>query len=278
MKKPVGKYGKFGKKVTRTPDYPSLKKSSGRNTKGKKEADGEKDHSTRLNKYISNSGICSRREADKLIENGEVKVNGKVVKEMGFKVNPGDLVEFRDKKIRPEKFVYVLLNKPKNFITTMRDERGRKTVMELVENACDQRIFPVGRLDRATTGLLLFTNDGDLAQKLSHPSSSVPKIYHVSLERPITEEDFEKIREGTELEDGVLKVDDLALVNEDATQIGIKIHSGKNRVIRRLFEHYKYNVTRLDRVMFAGLDKKGISRGHWRFLKEKEVIRLKFFQ
>jgi 23S rRNA pseudouridine2605 synthase len=278
MKKPVRKYGKYGKKVTRAPEYPSLKKAAGRKKPVDKGAPEKKDHSTRLNKYISNAGICSRREADKLIENGEVKVNGKVTREMGFKVQPGDVVEYQGRKIKPEKYVYVLLNKPKNFITTMKDERGRKTVMELVENACEQRIYPVGRLDRATTGLLLFTNDGDLAQKLSHPSSSVPKIYQVTLDRPISEEDFAKIKEGTELEDGLLKVDDLAIVNEDTTEVGIKIHSGKNRVIRRLFEHYKYNVQRLDRVMYAGLDKKGISRGHWRFLKEKEVIRLKFFQ
>lgn len=279
MKNPGNKYGKFGKKITRAPEYPSLKKSAvRRKPDDKKGIPEKKDHSTRLNKFIANAGICSRRDADKLIESGEVRVNTKVVREMGFKVNPGDVVEYKGKRISPEKYVYVLLNKPKNFITTMKDERGRKTVMDLVGNACEQRIYPVGRLDRDTTGVLLFTNDGELAQKLSHPSSTVPKIYQVSLNRPISEDDFEKIKAGTELEDGLLKVDDLALVNEDATQVGIKIHSGKNRVIRRLFEHYKYNVLRLDRVMYAGLDKKGISRGHWRFLKEKEVIRLKFFQ
>ncbi|QNL23229.1 rRNA pseudouridine synthase [Hyphobacterium sp. CCMP332] len=232
----------------------------------------------RLNRYISNSGICSRREADKLIADGEVKVNGKVVMELGTKVGKDDRVEFKGKVIQPEKYVYLLLNKPKGFITTLSDPKDRKTVMELVSKATEQRIYPVGRLDRMTTGVLLFTNDGDFAQKLIHPSMAVPKIYEVVLNRALKDEDLEKIKEGTELEDGVVKVDDIAIVSSDAKSVGVKIHSGKNRVIRRLFEHYHYQVEKLDRVMFAGLDKKGISRGQWRYLSEKEIIRLKYFQ
>lgn len=232
----------------------------------------------RLNRYISNSGICSRREADKLIADGEVKVNGKVVRELGTKVGKDDRVEFKGKVIQPEKYVYLLLNKPKGFITTLSDPKDRKTVMELVSKAAEQRIYPVGRLDRMTTGVLLFTNDGDFAQKLIHPSMAVPKIYEVVLNRALKDEDLLKIKEGTELEDGMVKVDDIAIVSNDAKSVGVKIHSGKNRVIRRLFEHYNYQVEKLDRVMFAGLDKKGISRGQWRYLSEKEIIRLKYFQ
>ncbi|MEQ8360945.1 MAG: pseudouridine synthase [Cytophagales bacterium] len=232
----------------------------------------------RLNRYISNSGICSRREADKLIADGEVKVNGKVVRELGTKVGKDDKVEFKGKVIQPEKYVYLLLNKPKGFITTLSDPKDRKTVMELVSKAAEQRIYPVGRLDRMTTGVLLFTNDGDFAQKLIHPSMAVPKIYEVVLNRALKDEDLLKIKEGTELEDGMVKVDDIAIVSNDAKSVGVKIHSGKNRVIRRLFEHYHYQVEKLDRVMFAGLDKKGISRGQWRYLSEKEIIRLKYFQ
>ncbi len=232
----------------------------------------------RLNRYIANAGICSRREADKLIADGEIKLNGKVVKELGTKVKKTDKVEHKGKVIQPEKFVYILLNKPKGFITTVSDPEGRKTVMELVSKAAEQRIYPVGRLDRMTTGTLLFTNDGDFAQKLMHPSMAVPKIYEVSLSRALSEADLLKIKEGTNLEDGLVKVDDIALVTEDGKNVGVKIHSGKNRVIRRLFEHYNYQVEKLDRVMFAGLDKKGLSRGQWRYLNEKEIIRLKYFQ
>ena len=232
----------------------------------------------RLNRYIANAGICSRREADKLITAGEIKVNGKIVTEMGMKVGTKDKVQYKGKFISPEKSVYILLNKPGGFITSMKDERGRKTVMDLVKKACNERIYPVGRLDRATTGLLLFTNDGEFAQKLSHPSKSVPKIYEVTLNRPIEGEDFESIGKGTMLEDGMAEVDDLAIVSNDKHSVGVKIHSGKNRIVRRLFEHYGYTVVRLDRVMYAGLDKKGISRGNWRKLTEKEVIRLKYFQ
>lgn len=232
----------------------------------------------RLNKFISASGICSRRDADKLIEAGEIKINDKIIKEFGYKVKKGDKVQYKGKEIQPEKNVYVLLNKPKGFITTTNDPRDRKTVMELVKKACDERIYPVGRLDRQTTGLLLFTNDGDFAQQLAHPSKAVPKLYEIVLDKGLSKNDFESILLGTELEDGILKVDELAIVSEDNTHVGVKIHSGKNRVIRRLFESYGYLVQKLDRVMYAGLDKKNLPRGKWRFLSDKEVIRLKYFQ
>jgi 23S rRNA pseudouridine2605 synthase len=246
-----------------------------------KSEDAEKESASdpkRLNKYIANSGICSRREADKLIEAGDVKVNGKVVTQMGYQVQPKDKVQYKGKFIKPEKNIYVLLNKPKGFITTTKDPEGRKTVMDLVKKACEERIYPVGRLDRHTTGLLLFTNDGDFAQKLAHPSQSIPKLYEVLLDKAMSDSDFEKIQKGTILEDGELKVDDIAIVSPDSRSIGVKIHSGKNRIIRRLFEHYSYTVVKLDRVMYAGLDKKGLTRGHWRMLNEKEIIRLKYFQ
>ena len=264
------------------PEYPKLRSKPKKKFVPKKKVSEEakvvEDKSLRLNKYIANAGICSRRDADQLIESGEIKLNGKVVKEMGTKVKKGDKIEYKGKIISPEKFVYVLLNKPKGFITTTKDPEGRKTVMDLVSRACEERIYPVGRLDRLTTGVLLFTNDGDFAQKLAHPSQSIPKIYEVSLNRAISEKDFLQIKEGTELEDGMLKVDDIALVSDSASIVGIKIHSGRNRVVRRLFEHYKYSVEKLDRVMYAGLDKKGLSRGQWRYLSEKEIIRLKYFQ
>ncbi len=226
---------------------------------------------TRLNKYIANSGVCSRREADKLIEAGKVTVNGKVIKEMGYKVQTKDVVKFNGRKLNPEKKQYVLLNKPKGFITTTSDPKGRRTVMELVKNACDEQIFPVGRLDRATTGLLLFTNDGDLAKKLTHPSGKVKKVYQVSLDKPITKNDFLAIVEGLTLEDGPVKVDDLAIVGPDDKELGIEIHVGKNRIVRRIFESLGYQVIRLDRVVFAGLTKKDLPRGQYRMLSEKEI-------
>lgn len=229
----------------------------------------------RLNKYISNAGICSRREADKHIEHGMISVNGKVVTELGYKVQRGDTVKMGSKLLKPEPNVYVLLNKPKDFITTTEDPQERKTVMTLVANACQERIYPVGRLDRNTTGLLLFTNDGELAEKLAHPSNSMKKIYQVTLDRPLSKEDFEKIAKGLRLEDGVAKVDDLAFVSDDKTVIGIEIHSGRNRIVRRIFEHVGYKVMYLDRVMYAGLTKKDLPRGTWRYLDEKEVVQLK---
>jgi len=236
------------------------------------------DDEIRLNKYISNSGICSRREADTLIQNGDIRVNGEVIMEMGYKVQRADVVTFKGKNINPEKPVYVLLNKPKDFITTTDDPMERKTVMELVGNACKERIFPVGRLDRNTTGLLLFTNDGELAAKLSHPSNQIKKIYQVTLDKPLTKADEETIIEGFTLEDGDVKVDDLQVLSKDKTILGLEIHVGRNRIVRRVFSHFGYEVIALDRVTYAGLDKKDLPRGKYRFLTEKEVINLKYFK
>ena len=230
----------------------------------------------RLNRYISNAGICSRRDADKLIEAGEIKVNNKVVTEMGYQVKPTDIVKYGNRKLNREKPVYLLLNKPKDFLTTTDDPNDRKTVMELVKNATESRIYPVGRLDRNTTGLLLLTNDGELADKLTHPSNEIEKIYQAELDKPLTDEDFEKIKEGLTLEDGEIKVDDLAKVTPDGYVIGVKIHSGKNRIVRRIFEHLGYEVTKLDRTTFSGLTKKDLPRGSWRFLTERELVKLKY--
>ncbi len=230
----------------------------------------------RLNRFIANAGICSRREADEYIKAGHITVNNKVVKEVGTRVAIGDTVRFKGKRLDPEKKVYILLNKPKDFITTVDDPRARKTVMELVRNACPERIYPVGRLDRLTTGLLLFTNDGDLAAKLTHPSHGAVKIYQASLDRPLDIEDMKKIADGVDLEDGHVKVDEIAYTDEaDRSEVGIRLHSGKNRIIRRIFGHFDYKVTKLDRVFFAGLTKKNLPRGKWRFLNEKEIVKLK---
>jgi len=229
----------------------------------------------RLNKYIANAGICSRREADTFIAAGNVTVNGKPVTEMGYKVKKTDDVRFDGRKLNPEKKEYVLLNKPKNFITTTRDEKGRRTVMELISSASNNRLYPVGRLDRNTTGLLLFTNDGDLAKKLTHPKHGVRKIYHVHLDKNVALADLRKIREGLELEDGKIEVDEVDYVSgATKKEVGMEIHSGKNRIVRRIFEHLGYEVSKLDRVVFAGLTKKDLPRGHWRFLTEQEVINL----
>lgn len=230
----------------------------------------------RLNKYIANSGACSRRDADIYIASGNVRVNGEVITEMGYKVKPGDTVVFDGKRITPEKKEYVLLNKPKGFITTTRDEKGRRTVMDLVSGASGARLLPVGRLDRNTTGLLLFTNDGELAKKLTHPKYGIRKIYHVSLNRNLHYEDLQKIEEGLQLEDGPVRVDEISYIdNASKSEVGIKLHSGKNRIIRRIFESLNYEVIKLDRVIFAGLDKKKLPRGHWRPLTRQEVINLK---
>jgi 23S rRNA pseudouridine2605 synthase len=259
------------------PTY-DLKRYDDREKKKKaKDLDDFKDAKMRLNRYIANAGICSRREADELIQAGEIKVNGEVVTEMGYMVGPEDTVQYGKKKLNREKMVYVLLNKPKDFITTTEDPEGRKTVMDLVNNASKERIFPVGRLDRNTTGLLLFTNDGELAQKLSHPSHKNAKIYQVELDRPLVEADFIKVQEGVELEDGKAEVDELAIITPDKKTIGIEVHIGKNRIVRRIFESLGYDVVTLDRVQYAGLTKKDLPRGKWRFLSEKEVIRLKYF-
>ena len=235
----------------------------------------EKD-TIRLNKYIANSGICSRREADELITQGLVEVNGKVVTEMGYQVQKTDRVVFDGQSITPEKPVYVLLNKPKGYISTTKDEKARKTVMDLVANASPYRLFPVGRLDRQTTGLILLTNDGHLTKKLTHPSFGVKKIYHVTLDRKLSVEDLRTIADGVRLEEGLAEVDSISYIEgKPKNEVGIEIHIGWNRVVRRIFKKMGYEVEALDRVIFAGLTKKNIKRGHWRILTEMEVNNLK---
>lgn len=233
----------------------------------------------RLNKFISNAGVCSRRQADEYIKAGYVTVNDVAVLEMGYKVKPSDIVKFKNRKVQNEKKVYVLLNKPKGYLTTVSDDRERKTVMELVSTVKDVRLYPVGRLDRNSTGILLMTNDGELAQKLSHPSGEVTKVYQVELDKPLDQKDLLKIREGVELEDGKANVDQVeyTLPRGDDKHVGIELHSGKNRIVRRIFESIGYEVQKLDRVLYAGLTKKNLPRGKWRFLTEKEVIFLKYF-
>jgi len=230
----------------------------------------------RLNKYISNSGICSRREADKFIKSGSATVNGKIITEMGYKVTINDEVRFDGALISPEAKRYVLLNKPKNYITTMDDERGRKTVMELVQTASKERIYPVGRLDRGTTGLLLFTNDGEMAKKLTHPKYQVKKLYQVTLDKKLAMRDLQKIEANFELDGKMVFVDKISYIeNKPKYEIGIEIHSGRNRIVRRIFENFGYKVIKLDRVIFAGLNKKNISRGVWRHLTQLEINTLK---
>ena len=233
----------------------------------------------RLNRYIANAGICSRREADTYIAAGSVSVNGKVITEMGYKVKLTDDVRFDGRKLNPEKKEYILLNKPKNFITTTNDEKGRRTVMELVSSASKNRLLPVGRLDRNTTGLLLFTNDGDLTKKLTHPTHGVRKIYHVHLDKNLALADLRKIEAGLQLEDGAVQVNDVSYIQgAPKKEVGVEIHSGRNRIVRRIFEHLDYHVTKLDRVIFAGLTKKDLPRGHWRHLTEQEVVNLKMIK
>ncbi|MBA6155927.1 rRNA pseudouridine synthase [Tenacibaculum sp. S7007] len=229
----------------------------------------------RLNKYISNSGICSRREADTYIEHGSVTVNGDLVTEMGYKVQPGDEVRFDGTLISIEKKRYILLNKPKNYITTMEDDRGRKTVMELIANATKERIYPVGRLDRNTTGLLLFTNDGEMAKKLTHPKHDVRKLYHASLDKKLSLSDLDKLRGDVIIEGRKVFIDAVSYVEgERKTEVGIEIHSGRNRIVRKIFENYGYTVKKLDRVVFAGMTKKNLPRGRWRELTSQEVNNL----
>lgn len=230
----------------------------------------------RLNKYIANSGICSRRQADDLIKQGLVTVNGKVVMEMGYQVQKTDKVSFDGQNLTPEKPVYVLLNKPKGYISTTNDEKARKTVVDLTANASPYRLFPVGRLDRSTTGVILLTNDGHLTKKLTHPSFQVKKIYHVVLDRKLSVEDMKAIAEGIRLEEGVAQVDQISFIEgKPKNEVGIEIHIGWNRIIRRIFQRLGYEVEALDRVMFAGLTKKNIKRGHWRILTDLEVNNLK---
>lgn len=232
----------------------------------------------RLNRYISNSGICSRREADEFIKMGLVTVNGNVVTEMGHKVSRKDVVKYDGKTLRAEKPVYILMNKPKGFLTTTKDPQDRNTVMQIIADSVKERVYPVGRLDRNTTGLLLLTNDGELTDKLSHPSYNVKKIYKAELDKPITKADFEKVKKGVHLEEGKAVVDDLAIVSDDGKTVGIEVHIGWNRVIRRIFESLGYEVVKLDRSVYAGLDKKDLSRGHWRHLTREEVVRLKHYK
>lgn len=267
-----GGYNNRGGYRQRTPDYdPNAKYSL------KKRIEYSEQHvdptvPVRLNKYLANAGVCSRREADEYIQAGVVKVNGEVVTELGTKVMRTDEVVFHDQPVSLEKKVYVLLNKPKDYVTTSDDPQQRKTVMDLVKNVCPERIYPVGRLDRNTTGVLLLTNDGDLASKLTHPKYLKKKVYHVFLDKNVTAHDMQKIAEGIELEDGEVHADAIEYAHDtDKNQVGIEIHSGKNRIVRRIFESLGYRVIKLDRVQFAGLTKKNLRRGDWRFLTEEEV-------
>ena len=243
----------------------------------RKAAPVKDDGLVRLNKYIANSGICSRREADTYIENGLVSVNGVRVTELGTKVDPAkDEIRFNGSRIKGEKKVYLVMNKPKDFVTTLSDPHADRTVMDLISKSlCPERVYPVGRLDKATTGVLLFTNDGELADKLTHPKHQVRKIYHATLDKALRKEDFDKILSGIELEDGPIAADALSYVEGDKAQLGLEIHSGRNRIVRRIFEHLGYKVKKLDRVYFAGLTKKNLRRGAWRFLEDKEVALLK---
>ncbi len=236
----------------------------------------ELSESVRLNKFIANSGICSRREADEYIKTGLVTVNGEIVTELGTKVKQDDDVRFNGQRLKGEKKVYLLMNKPKDYITTMSDPHAKKSVIDLISpEKCKERVVPVGRLDKATTGVLLFTNDGDLAARLTHPSFNVKKIYHVFLDKNLKKTDFDALLKGITLEDGEIHADSLSYVDDDMSQVGIEIHSGRNRIVRRMFEHLGYEIKKLDRVYFAGLTKKNLRRGAWRFLTEEEITYLK---
>ena len=229
----------------------------------------------RLNRFVAQSGLCSRREADEFIAAGLVSVNGVIVTELGTKVWPTDVVKFNDERLQGEKNVYLVLNKPKGYVTTLEDDHADKTVMELVQGACKERIYPVGRLDKNSLGLLLFTNDGDITRQLTHPSLRKKKIYEVTLDKPLTRADFEQLAEGITLEDGDIYFDEISYIKDDKKSVGVEIHSGRNRIVRRMFEHLDYKVTKLDRVYYAGLTKKNLKRGAWRFLTSDEVARLK---
>ena len=275
-------YGKapYGQKQynkrSRTADYDPNAKYSMKKRIEYKEVNYDPNEPVRLNKFLANAGVCSRREADEFIQAGVVTVNGQVITELGTKILRTDEVKFHDQPVTIEKKVYVLLNKPKDYVTTSDDPQQRKTVMDLVKNACPERIYPVGRLDRNTTGVLLLTNDGDLASKLTHPKYLKKKIYHVYLDKNVTAHDLQAIAEGIQLEDGEIKADDVQYADAvDKKQVGIEIHSGKNRIVRRIFESLGYRVVKLDRVQFAGLTKKNLRRGDWRYLTEEEVDRLR---
>jgi len=248
-------------------------------TKIKEGPKSDESSGIRLNKYIANSGVCSRREADTYIEHGSVEVNGNLVTEMGYKVQPNDIVRFDGTSITPEQKKYILLNKPKNYITTMDDDRGRKTVMDLVSNASKVRIYPVGRLDRNTTGLLLFTNDGELAKKLTHPKHDVRKLYHASLDKKLELKDLEKLRGEVIIEGKKVFIDAVSYVDgQPKSEVGIEIHSGRNRIVRKIFEHLGYKVSKLDRVIFAELTKKNLPRGRWRELTNQELSNLQMLK
>jgi 23S rRNA pseudouridine2605 synthase len=257
-----------------------LKSSKRKTSPGKKEAghhkQGDDDKLIRLNRYIASAGICSRRQADEFIGAGLVTINDKLVTELGVKVGPDDVVKYNGERIKDERKVYILLNKPKDYITTVEDPHATKTVLDLVKNACKERIYPVGRLDRNTTGVLLLTNDGDLTKRLTHPKFNKLKIYHIQLDKSLKPADMQKISDGLNLEDGFIKADAISYPDpSDKAQVGIEIHSGRNRIVRRIFEFLNYRVTKLDRVYFAGLTKKGLPRGRWRFLTDKEIVMLK---
>ncbi len=261
----------------KTPERYKRRSATNAGVLKKKTSEEDENGAIRLNRYIANSGVCSRRDADELIAQGLVEVNGKVITEMGYKVQPGDVVKYDGGTLRRELPVYLLLNKPKDFITTMDDPQERKTVMQLIAGACKERVYPVGRLDRNTTGLLVLTNDGALAEKLTHPSNKISKVYQVELNRPLDRSDLATIEEGgIVLEDGPVKVDEIAYTDNTRKVVGLEIHEGRNRIVRRIFEHLGYEVEKLDRTMYAGLTKKDLPRGNWRFLTEKEVIRLKY--
>ena len=278
-----GGYGQHGgynqggyQQRQRTPGYDPNAKYSMKKRIEYKEENYDPNEPLRLNKFLANAGICSRREADEFIQAGVVTVNGEVVTELGTKIKRTDEIKFHDQPVNLEKKVYVLLNKPKDCVTTSDDPQQRKTVMDLVKNVCPERIYPVGRLDRNTTGVLLLTNDGDLASKLTHPKFLKKKVYHVFLDKNVTAHDMQQIAEGIELEDGEIHADAIEYASDtDKSQVGIEIHSGKNRIVRRIFEHLGYRVVKLDRVQFAGLTKKNLRRGDWRFLTEKEVEMLR---
>ena len=271
-----GGYGQHGGYRQRTADYDPNAKYSMKKRIEYKDVNIDPNEPIRLNKYLANAGVCSRREADEFIQAGVVTVNGEVVTELGTKVMRTDEVKFHDQPVTLEKKVYVLLNKPKDYVTTSDDPQQRKTVMDLVQNVCPERIYPVGRLDRNTTGVLLLTNDGDLASKLTHPKFLKKKVYHVYLDKNVTAHDMQQIATGIQLEDGEIKADAIEYASDtDKSQVGIEIHSGKNRIVRRIFESLGYRVVKLDRVQFAGLTKKNLRRGDWRFLTEKEVEMLR---
>lgn len=269
------KHQRFEKKPNNKTESPRTNTTSAKKTPHKKNGilPGE---SIRLNRYLANSGVCSRREADKFISSGCVTVNGKTASELGTKVTLSDEVKFNGETLNPQRKVYLLLNKPKGFVTTTDDPQERRTVMDLVNKACTERIYPVGRLDKDTSGVLLFTNDGDLSKKLTHPSHQKKKLYHVFLDKPLTKNHLLEIAQGIELEDGIIAADSINYSNDDdKREVGIEIHSGRNRIVRRIFAHFNYEVKKLDRVFFAGLTKKNLPRGRWRFLTQTEINQLK---